>query len=63
MSHMFDIFEYLSTLKYYRLCSTPFLQHAPAINRTQPVVVDAVQNNLRDTLPVNVAAVAILKRF
>jgi len=34
-----------------------------AKNRTQPVIVHAVLNNLRDALPVNVAAVAIFKRL
>jgi hypothetical protein len=35
----------------------------PAVNRTQPVIVHAVQHNLRDALPVNVAAIAIFKQL
>jgi hypothetical protein len=35
----------------------------PAVNWTQPIVVHAVLDNLRDALPVNVAAVAIFKRL
>ena len=34
-----------------------------AKNRTQPVIVHAVLNNLRDALPGKVAAVAIFKRL